>query len=546
MAASASVKLIRPWRIWLAITVMTSTIFAASAYSLRQIAVQENARLARLQLDTLVRSRLADLDRGDLRAIADGLGAAGNALYIQVVDGNAEFAVGERVSGSQCAVLEEPMTRPAADGSPRRLRLELCRQFESPLPAVALVGSLFLGVSLLLMGYMHRLERSATRSLLNLFASAGVDASATKGLPGLLIRVGELREALLEAQRREVDAAKAKMLGEIAEQLAHDIRSPLSTLRTLAKQANSSLPQALGSALNASIERVQSVAETLLAKRRDGNYMEPLTVVDVAKLAEAIIVEKRAEWSKRGGLNVNFVNIGGASFVLARAAALAAALSNLLNNALEACFTLRQSGTVELKAGARADHVILQIQDDGPGIAKDLLLQLGQRGVTKGKAGGHGLGIYQAKTAVEAVGGSFAVTSQVGEGTRIEIRLPKHEVDSCVLVDDDVFVREEWASACKKGAIHLRAYADGPSLLADLANLPANTTFFLDSQLGGDLLGEDLAKKLGEAGFHRLFMATSHDAERFSGRSYVRGVVGKEAPAWLFWSSATDKQPQDP
>jgi signal transduction histidine kinase len=54
----------------------------------------------------------------------------------------------------------------------------------------------------------------------------------------------------------------------------------------------------------------------------------------------------------------------------------------------------------------------------------EVLEQVGRRGVTFGKSGGSGIGLYHAKRNVEAWGGSFRVTSENGRGVTIIVKCP--------------------------------------------------------------------------------------------------------------------------
>lgn len=77
-------------------------------------------------------------------------------------------------------------------------------------------------------------------------------------------------------------------------------------------------------------------------------------------------------------------------------------ISNLVNNSVEA-FT--GTGSVAVGLVAVDGKVTLEIRDDGKGIPPGILARLGQKGGTHGKVGGTGLGLYQARTSVESLGG---------------------------------------------------------------------------------------------------------------------------------------------
>jgi len=106
------------------------------------------------------------------------------------------------------------------------------------------------------------------------------------------------------------------------------------------------------------------------------------------------------------------------------------------------------------------------------------------------------------------------------------------DVDA-VLLDDDIFVREEWeASATAKG-IKLKTYADPVQFLADAPSFPEDLPIYLDSQIEGwPASGEEIARGLYRAGMSRLYLATGLPSITFGGMSWLSGVQGKEPPEW--------------
>ena len=106
--------------------------------------------------------------------------------------------------------------------------------------------------------------------------------------------------------------------------------------------------------------------------------------------------------------------------------ALGQVLINLINNAYLHAFEGRTDGCVRI--GARADNgwVALEISDNGVGMSQDLLAQVFQPFFsTKIGRGGTGLGMTIVENLVKkTLGGSVAVESHLGAGTRFLIRLP--------------------------------------------------------------------------------------------------------------------------
>ena len=81
------------------------------------------------------------------------------------------------------------------------------------------------------------------------------------------------------------------------------------------------------------------------------------------------------------------------------------------------------AGSVTLRTRSNGDRVRIVVADRGEGIAAGDLAQIFDPFFTT-KRGGTGLGLPIAKTIVEGLGGTIAVTSTPGYGTEISIDLP--------------------------------------------------------------------------------------------------------------------------
>ena len=107
-------------------------------------------------------------------------------------------------------------------------------------------------------------------------------------------------------------------------------------------------------------------------------------------------------------------------FGFARAATIFS-LGNLVQNACEA---MPHGGVLTITTDLIGADVLIRIADTGIGIPPELLPQLFEPFVTHGKANGTGLGMPIAKSVVEAHRGSMSISSVVGSGTEIRIKVP--------------------------------------------------------------------------------------------------------------------------
>ena len=101
-------------------------------------------------------------------------------------------------------------------------------------------------------------------------------------------------------------------------------------------------------------------------------------------------------------------------------------LVNLLANARDAFGG--KPGKIVIRAGVRPENtIVIEIEDNGPGIAPDLLAKVFQAYFTT-KEKGTGLGLAIVKHNTEMYGGTVGVDSVLGKGTRFIVTLPTRTV----------------------------------------------------------------------------------------------------------------------
>jgi signal transduction histidine kinase len=101
-----------------------------------------------------------------------------------------------------------------------------------------------------------------------------------------------------------------------------------------------------------------------------------------------------------------------------------AVITNLLENAIK----YGQGRPVEVRLDDGPDEVALSVVDHGIGIrAQDLsrIFERFERAVSERNYSGLGLGLYIARTVVEALGGRIWAESRPGEETRFTVWLPR-------------------------------------------------------------------------------------------------------------------------
>jgi two-component system phosphate regulon sensor histidine kinase PhoR len=101
-------------------------------------------------------------------------------------------------------------------------------------------------------------------------------------------------------------------------------------------------------------------------------------------------------------------------------------LENLVDNAVKYG---KKGGAIAVRGRRQGDRAVLEVLDDGPGIAAHHLGRIFERfyRIDAGRSrdlGGTGLGLAIVKHFVEAMGGQIGVESRPGDGTRFTVSLP--------------------------------------------------------------------------------------------------------------------------
>jgi two-component system CheB/CheR fusion protein len=108
--------------------------------------------------------------------------------------------------------------------------------------------------------------------------------------------------------------------------------------------------------------------------------------------------------------------------------------ANMIGNAIK--FT-GDDGRIWVKGTVEGGHVVVRVEDDGVGIAPEMLdtifSMFTQAERPAGQAPGLGIGLALVKTIVELHGGSVQASSEgIGKGSEFTVRLPLHQVEAAV------------------------------------------------------------------------------------------------------------------
>ncbi len=103
-------------------------------------------------------------------------------------------------------------------------------------------------------------------------------------------------------------------------------------------------------------------------------------------------------------------------------------LTNLINNAIIHAFSERDHGVVRVTGRADGDdHILLDVADDGLGVSPENMRRIFDPFfTTRLGQGGSGLGLHIVQNLVtDLLGGEISLTSEIGAGTAMHIRVPR-------------------------------------------------------------------------------------------------------------------------
>lgn len=228
----------------------------------------------------------------------------------------------------------------------------------------------------------------------------------------------------LEAARLQVEERRRlALLGELAAEIAHEVRNPLQAIvwglsELRASQAAAS-PDALAALRKVDEARheIETIVEQVLDHARPMRLERlPFRVLDLLEAARDQVTTQAGA----AGVQVDLDAEAAPERALVDGLRVKQALVNLLQNAVSAS---PPDSSVLLRASACGSVLVLQVLDEGPGVPPDLLAAI-QRPFVTTKVEGTGLGLAVVRRVVEAHGGSFQLLPRSPRGTAARIELP--------------------------------------------------------------------------------------------------------------------------
>jgi two-component system C4-dicarboxylate transport sensor histidine kinase DctB len=241
------------------------------------------------------------------------------------------------------------------------------------------------------------------------------------------------------AERQLLLAERLSSLGRIAQGVAHELNTPLATIRTLAADMGAALRDLGGTSIDQRESLLLDLGESAQLIHEETGRLGRITH---SLLAGGDLVRARID----GSVTLSAALERGCALVLAGARRstgvdidpsvesisvaadpdrLVQVIVNLVQNASDAVRE-RLGGRVRISAQKESSGLVaIRVEDDGPGIAEAIQSRLFEPfATTKPQGEGTGLGLYTSYMLVQAMHGSLSLENRREGGACATLRLP--------------------------------------------------------------------------------------------------------------------------
>jgi signal transduction histidine kinase len=220
--------------------------------------------------------------------------------------------------------------------------------------------------------------------------------------------------ALLEQRERAVHRAIAK-----AGDLAHGLKTPLAILAQEAERAAAAGHRELAAAIEQQVERMRKQIEYHLAHARAASGSAAGAACAIAVSTEPLARTMRRLYADRG-ITID-EKVPAEHVVRCQREDLDEMLGNLLDNACK-----WGKSRVAIESSGNGRDVVIEVDDDGPGLAASMREKVLQRGVRADEAApGSGLGLAIVRDLADLYGGSIVLEESPLGGLRARLTLQR-------------------------------------------------------------------------------------------------------------------------
>jgi len=291
----------------------------------------------------------------------------------------------------------------------------------------------------------HQLSEADYRGQLSQLVATLQEGRSTQATGSFVTRAGETyaTSAQLTQEGQAIVAFTQSPFSTAAEeivgQVAHELRTPLTVIQgnlqtiesvvgdEITEEDLEMIDEFIGTALIQSSRMLRLISETLnISRIHAGKELElDVEEFDIVEACQQILAELA---DRLAGHKV--VREAPDSLMMeADRDKVISILDNYLKNAAKYA---NPGTTITVRIKERSNQVVIEVQDEGIGIAQADIDRIGKEpgfrtDASKGQAGGIGLGMVYVRRVTEAHGGRMEIESKLDEGSIFRSILPQHQ-----------------------------------------------------------------------------------------------------------------------
>jgi signal transduction histidine kinase len=243
------------------------------------------------------------------------------------------------------------------------------------------------------------------------------------GQVAVAIEDSRLAEENVRLERRLTERERLAVLGQMAATVAHEIKNPLSAIKSIAQVMgeDESLSQEYSRDLSLIVGETDRLGRSVTQLLSFARKELPAELPSRSEQLIQSVVRLFQVNAEKDGIRLTTRIDKDVELEGSAVSALRVALSNLLINALQAT---PQGGEVTISQLTEGEELIVCVQDGGSGIPDDLRQRVWEPFFTT-KQRGTGLGLAIVRKRMEEANGTARLAARVnGSGARFELRLP--------------------------------------------------------------------------------------------------------------------------
>lgn len=229
----------------------------------------------------------------------------------------------------------------------------------------------------------------------------------------------------------QIKQQKIEMLNDISKKVAHDIRSPLSTLNMLSALIENNEVREMQNAVTLQIDKI---ANDLLSHARNENSLNKIIDISINDL----FAQMKKEYElKSGQINrqIVFKSTLMTDYRFEDSTIIYQNVNNFINNAIEAS---ADGGLIQVDLVDLSKGIAISVRDFGSGMDEATLKKVGQltfstktifNSSPAGVNSGNGIALVNAKKDISTKGWELTIDSKLKVGTTITVLIPRNQLE---------------------------------------------------------------------------------------------------------------------